>query len=267
MRVIVQETSSQTSITPCSNSSYYYGETEDYTIADLAVALNTGKVSYTDAAVDARIALTVAGAGPAYDTLLEIQTLMEADDTQATAMLAAIALNTAKVGVTAQLVSDVDTNTLKVGITPEQAAEIVVNNAKVGYTEALVSANTDVAANTAKISFDSTSSTKLGTIEEGAEVNVLFAPLNTNSGTAITLALTDANDMVICTAATAVTLTVPPNSSVAFTIGTEIILTQYGAGVVTIAEGAGVTINSLDGNLEMAGRYGSGGSGKGLEPI
>ena len=40
------------------------------------------------------------------------------------------------------------------------------------YTEARVSANSDVTANTAKISFDSASSTKLGTIEEGAEVNV-----------------------------------------------------------------------------------------------
>jgi len=38
------------------------------------------------------------------------------------------------------------------------------------YTEARVSANTNVVANTAKISFDSTSSTKLGTIEENADV-------------------------------------------------------------------------------------------------
>lgn len=41
------------------------------------------------------------------------------------------------------------------------------------YTEARVSANTDVAANTAKISFDSASSTKLSGIEAGAEVNIV----------------------------------------------------------------------------------------------
>jgi hypothetical protein len=63
--------------------------------------------------------------------------------------------NNAKVGYTEALVSantDVVANTAKVGITDSQANEIVENNAKVGYTEALVSANTDVVANTAKTS-------------------------------------------------------------------------------------------------------------------
>ena len=41
------------------------------------------------------------------------------------------------------------------------------------YTEARVSANTNVVANTAKISFDSASSTKLSGIEAGAEVNTV----------------------------------------------------------------------------------------------
>ena len=52
-------------------------------------------------------------------------------------------------------------------------SEIDLNTAKVGYTESLVSANTSVVANTAKISFDSASSTKLGGIETGAEVNTI----------------------------------------------------------------------------------------------
>ena len=42
-------------------------------------------------------------------------------------------------------------NTLKVGITTQQASDITSNNAKVGYKDALVSANTDVAANTTKV--------------------------------------------------------------------------------------------------------------------
>ena len=52
-------------------------------------------------------------------------------------------------------------------------SEIDLNTAKVGYTESLVSANTSVVANTAKISFDSASSTKLGGIDAGAEVNTI----------------------------------------------------------------------------------------------
>jgi len=69
--------------------------------------------------------------------------------------------------------SEIDLNTAKVGITSTQSSDITTNNAKVGYTESLVSANTSVVANTAKISFDSASSTKLGGIEAGADVNTI----------------------------------------------------------------------------------------------
>ncbi|MBI9068930.1 MAG: hypothetical protein JEZ09_16660 [Salinivirgaceae bacterium] len=48
--------------------------------------------------------------------------------------------------------ANVDVNTAKTGITSAQADKITANTLKVGYTEALVSANTDVAANTVKIS-------------------------------------------------------------------------------------------------------------------
>jgi len=84
-----------------------------------------------------------------------------------------IDLNTAKVGITTAQASEITANNAKVGITTAQASEITANNAKVGYTESLVSANTDVVANTAKVSFDSASSTKLGGIEAGAEVNTI----------------------------------------------------------------------------------------------
>ena len=84
-----------------------------------------------------------------------------------------IDLNTAKVGITSTQSTAITANTSKVGITTAQASEITANNAKVGYTESLVSANTDVVANTAKISFDSASSTKLGGIDAGAEVNTI----------------------------------------------------------------------------------------------
>tara|TARA_R110000765_G_scaffold372592_1_gene463045 strand:+ start:20395 stop:22893 length:2499 start_codon:yes stop_codon:yes gene_type:complete len=80
-----------------------------------------------------------------------------------------VATNNAKTGITAQQTSDIITNNAKVGITTQQAADIVTNNAKVGITTQQAS---DITTNNAKISFDSTSSTKLGTIAEGAEVNV-----------------------------------------------------------------------------------------------
>jgi hypothetical protein len=81
-----------------------------------------------------------------------------------------VATNNAKVGYTDALVSantDVVANTAKVGISTQQAADIVTNNAKVGITSQQAN---DITTNNAKISFDSTSSTKLGTIEENADV-------------------------------------------------------------------------------------------------
>lgn len=49
--------------------------------------------------------------------------------------------------------------------------------------------------------------------------------------------------------ATTITITVPPNSSVAFPIGTKIFVKQTGAGQLIIAQGVGVTITASSGAL------------------
>lgn len=59
-----------------------------------------------------------------------------------------------------------------------------------------------------------------------------------------TLVLTDAGKLVEMGSGSAQTLTVPPNASVAFPVGTKIDVIQTGAGETTIAAGSGVTINS-----------------------
>lgn len=68
-------------------------------------------------------------------------------------------------------------------------------------------------------------------------------PMQTESTTARTLALTDAGKYVRCTNGSATTVTVPPNASVAFNAGDTIIVMQAGAGQVTLSPGAGVTLN------------------------
>lgn len=65
----------------------------------------------------------------------------------------------------------------------------------------------------------------------------------TQSGS-YTLALADAGTAVETTSATGVNITVPPNSSVAFPVGTVVELLQYGAGQITVVAGAGVTIRT-----------------------
>lgn len=70
----------------------------------------------------------------------------------------------------------------------------------------------------------------------------------TNAQTAsYTLALSDMGKMVEVSVASANTVTVPPNSTVAFPVGTVIDLLQTGAGQTTIVAGSGVTVNSAIG--------------------
>ena len=85
----------------------------------------------------------------------------------------------------------------------------------------------------------------------------VVAPLafNAQVGTTYTFVLADAGKMVTSANAGAQTVTVPPNSAVAFTVGTQIILQGILAGVVTLVAGAGVTINSKDAALAIDGQW------------
>ena len=74
--------------------------------------------------------------------------------------------------------------------------------------------------------------------------------LNTNAqtGTTYTLVLTDANNTVVELSNTsAITVTVPLESSVAFPIGAQVQLLQTNTGQVTVAGASGVTVNGTPG--------------------
>lgn len=79
----------------------------------------------------------------------------------------------------------------------------------------------------------------------------------TVAGTTKTLELTDASTVQKCTSGSATTITVPPNSAVAFAIDTEIAITQFGAGQITVTVGAGVTIRSSGSALKTTEQYAS----------
>jgi hypothetical protein len=55
--------------------------------------------------------------------------------------------------------------------------------------------------------------------------------------------------------ASANTVTVPPNSTTAFPVGTVIPILQYGAGSTSVTPGAGVTIRAFGGILTLDGQY------------
>ena len=78
----------------------------------------------------------------------------------------------------------------------------------------------------------------------------------TNRQTAsYTLVLSDADKLVEMNVGSANNLTVPLNSSVAFSTGTQILLAQYGAGQTTIVATSGVTIRSNGGKLKLNAQY------------
>ncbi|CAH1658773.1 hypothetical protein CHELA1G11_12858 [Hyphomicrobiales bacterium] len=83
-----------------------------------------------------------------------------------------------------------------------------------------------------------------------------LAGINTQTGTTYQLALADLGKVVEMNNGSAMTLTVPPNSTVTFPVGGRIDLTRLGAGTLTIAAGSGVTIRSAGGKLKIADQYG-----------
>jgi hypothetical protein len=68
--------------------------------------------------------------------------------------------------------------------------------------------------------------------------------INTQTGTTYTTVLDDNGKLVTLSNASAITLTIPPNSSVAYPVGAQLNLAQLGVGQVTFAGGSGVTIVS-----------------------
>lgn len=77
--------------------------------------------------------------------------------------------------------------------------------------------------------------------------STLPSPLASSALTVINLALSNAEGVVVTTAGTATDVRIPTNAGTAFPIGTKVTIIQEGAGQVTIAPTAGVTVNSAVG--------------------
>jgi len=80
-----------------------------------------------------------------------------------------------------------------------------------------------------------------GGVTSGTADLKLQLQFNAQTGTTYTLVVGDLNKLVTCSNASGITVTVPPS---VFSAGNQIHLQQIGAGQVTFAQGAGVTITS-----------------------
>ena len=97
------------------------------------------------------------------------------------------------------------------------------------------------------------------TVTGAVTAGSVVAPLaiNAQTGTTYTFVAADASKLVTASNGSAQTYTVPPNSSVAFDVGTAITIIGIGAGKVTLAQGSGVTINSKDSEKAIDGQHAS----------
>ena len=97
------------------------------------------------------------------------------------------------------------------------------------------------------------------TVTGAVTAGSIVAPLaiNAQTGTTYTFVLADQGKLVTASNGSAQTYTVPPNSSVAYSVGTTITVIGIGAGKVTLAQGSGVTINSKDSEKAIDGQHAS----------
>lgn len=94
----------------------------------------------------------------------------------------------------------------------------------------------------------------------GSEVatpdSVETTTINAQTGTTYTLALTDRGQTVTMDNASANTVTIPTNASVAFDIGSVVVVVMKGAGTTTITGSTGVTVNGTSaGSVSISSQY------------
>lgn len=146
-------------------------------------------------------------------------------------------------------------------INTEDLADSSVSTAKIqddAVTTAKIAAN---AVGTSEIASSVTLTTPNIGVATGTSLtcsgNVIgHIATNAQVGTTYTLVAADDGKVLEVSNASAITVTVPLNSSVAFTVGTQILVLQTGAGQITLAGAAGVTVNATPG-LKLRAQYSS----------
>lgn len=145
------------------------------------------------------------------------------------------------------------------------SASTSASNASTSATNAsnsASSASTSASTATTQASNASTSASNASTSATNASNSAAASAassqltLNAQSGTTYTLVLSDANKLIECTNAAAITLTIPTNASVAFPLGTQIAIAQGGAGQITISPAGGVTLLSKFSRLKCEAQDG-----------
>ena len=132
---------------------------------------------------------------------------------------------------------------------------VVALETKLGLTDSNASANAMLVGSGASTTSWTTSPTVTGTFTAGVAVG---QAVDLDRKTAdYTLVLTDAGKVIEINSGSSENVTIPPNSSVAFPVGTQIVVVRLGAGAVVIVEGSGVTTRSDGDKAKIKSQYSS----------
>ena len=93
------------------------------------------------------------------------------------------------------------------------------------------------------------------TAQEQNDLATAIIAIRAVTTTSTTALLADDGKLITMSNASANTFTVPPNSSVAFGIGTQLNIAQLSTGATTIVAGSGVTLNSDGAKLKLNAQY------------
>lgn len=104
-------------------------------------------------------------------------------------------------------------------------------------------ATTQVGTANGVASLDATGKVPSAQLPTGSGADTTI-PMTTQSGTSYTLGLADAGSVIETTSASAVTVTIPTNATVALPVGSVIEVMQAGTGQVTFTAASGVTLRT-----------------------
>lgn len=160
-----------------------------------------------------------------------------------------------------------DTNTYLTGNQTITLSGVVTGSGTTAITTSFATSPAFTGTPTAPTAAVDTNTTQIATtayvIGQGylksSTASSTYAPstLSTSAQTAsYTAVLSDSGKIVEIASASANTFTIPPNSSVAFPVGTQITVVQTDTGQTTITAGSGVTINATPG-LKLRDRWSS----------
>jgi hypothetical protein len=182
--------------------------------------------------------------GSLNDVILQVVAGTPAGSPVAPALPAnSISLATVAVGAGATAITNANITDTRVLVTTNipESGDISAVVAGTGLTGGGSSGSVTVSIDTSVTADLTTAQTLTNKTLTSPKINL---GINADTTTAYTPVLADNGKLVTLTNASAITLTIPPFSSVAYPVGTQLNFAQYGTGQVTFSQGSGVTIVS-----------------------